>query len=130
MTFVLYEEDPLYYYTVNLEQPSEEGTIESVPFQAGYRNLDQPRIMEIMRQIVAVQEHAKSGNVPEDGISDDKIADEVLGGWRDLVTPDGQDVPFTVENKARLLRKRGVASKIAAGWLESLTLQQEEREGN
>lgn len=130
MSFVLYEEDPLYYRAVQVEQPSLEGEIQEVEFQAGYRNLEQPRILEIMRAIVDKTNQVKAGSVVEDGITDEALADEVLGGWRDLITPDGSELPYTDENKARLLRKRGVATAVAVGWMESLASQQEEREGN
>lgn len=128
--FTLYEEDPLYYCAVSVEQPNQEGVIESFSFDGGFRNLEQPRIKEIMREVVERSKAIGDGDTSEEGLTDETLAAELLGGWRGIVDPTGAEIPYSEDAKDKLLRKRGVAGAIVVAWFESITKKEEDRAGN
>lgn len=130
MSFIFHEEAQSYFHPVKIEQVTADGNRELAQFDGRFRNLDQPRIDEIMRAIVARGQAAEAGQAVDDGFSDQSVAAEVLDGWRDMLTPAGEPVPFTDETKARFLNHRGAAGAVVLAWFESITTKPEVREGN
>lgn len=128
--FTLYDEDPLYFHPVSIEQPNQEGKMEPFTFEAGFRNIEQPRMKEIMRAVVEKGKAIREGDLSDDGVTDESICAEVLGGWRNVVDPSGNDVPFSDEARDKLLRKRGAATAITGAWFDSLNKKEEDRAGN
>jgi hypothetical protein len=130
MPFVLFEEDPSYFHPVNFEQVTAEGERIVATFDGRFRSLDQARTDEIMREVVARGKELEEGRPVEGGITDQSLAMEVLDGWRNLIGPDGAELPFTEASKALFLRKRGAAGAIVSAWFESITNKPEARQGN
>ena len=130
MPFVLFEEDPSYFHPVNFEQVTAEGERIVATFDGRFRSLDQARTDEIMREVVARGKELEEGKSVEGGITDQSLAMEVLDGWRNLIGPDGAELPFTDVTKALFLRKRGAAGAIVSAWFESITNKPEARQGN
>jgi hypothetical protein len=63
----------------------------------------------------------ETGEIPTDDdlLSDEALADEILGGWRTMKSRDGEEIAYTEESRSRFLDCDGIPAAIVTGWYES-----------
>lgn len=121
-------DDDSYYWTLKIAGPVDNG-FEEHEQEVLFNRLGNARTKEIMQMVLETSKRFhESGEVPANGAtSDEKLAAEILGGWRTMKNRAGDEIPYTKDNKARFLDCEGVAAAIVMGWFES---KQSRTEGN
>lgn len=102
-------QSPSYYWTVHFSFPSEKGGFEKANFDCLFKRLTQTRINEIISM-------AGSGE-----ITDAKIAQEIVQGWRGITDSNGEEVPFSQSALDQLLDVPMMATSISSSFIESLS---------
>ena len=73
-----------------------------------------------LAQVMMAYQRAMEANEDLDDLPDDReIADRVLAGWKG-VTNDGEEMPYTEENKALLLNSPAFVSAVVRAYFESI----------
>ena len=114
MAFVLKQKNS-FPWPVSLLLPGDGGRRELSTFKAEFKVLSQSRLNEIGRIARAVEK----GEAPEDEISAQDLAQEMLIGWSDVKDDDGKDVPFSEFALAQLLEIPTAAAQIVRTYYES-----------
>jgi hypothetical protein len=87
-----------------------DGKYQFAEFTATFPNMDQAAIDKLLA----------NDDTGRPTRTDAAVAAEVLLSFEDVMTPDGQSLPFTDENKAALLRGPRVASAVAGTFLAAV----------
>ncbi len=83
--------DSAFWWTVQIAQPTDEGW-KSQPLEVQYRHLTADAFEAFMAEVRAQK------------LGDRAVAERVLLNWRNVVTPDGVVVPYSVDALQQVLR--------------------------
>lgn len=105
--FVL-KQSSSYKWPVKLELPVDGGTFSRYTFDAEFKRLPESRIKDIGKAIDANE------------VTDIDMAREVLLGWQGIQDKDGNEFPFSEQNRETLLDISGVGKAVVISFFESL----------
>jgi len=97
----------LYWRTVTIWQPGEDGSLAEAKFEAQLRYLPD-------REHRAMMDRAAAERLP-----DRDVVPEILASFRGVQAEDGSDLPYSAESLEQLLREPLVASAIVRTYLDS-----------
>ena len=97
-----------YFWPVTYSFPGDNGRTEKATFDAKFKRISQSRIDELKAQFAA------------DEFREIDLVKDVLVGWRGVTDADGQDIPFSISDRDRLLDVPMMAAQIGKAFLESL----------
>lgn len=106
--FVLKQSDS-YSWPVSVRFPVSGGSHQEQKFDGEFIRVTQSRIREIQKQIA------------DEEITDFDLAKSVLIGWKGVQDESGNDLPFSIEHRDRLLEVALVAGSVVAAFFESIT---------
>ena len=99
---------PTYFAAVILAMLNADGELEKHQFEARFNRLGQ-------EDIDALQQQLNAGDLTEA-----QLFDRVLVGWRGIKDADDNDLPFSPENRERLLNVVGMSVAIVNAFTASL----------
>jgi hypothetical protein len=119
-------DDDGYYWTLKIPT-AVDNNVQELEQEVLFNRLGNARTKEIMRLAVEKnRQFQETGEVPtDDAVSDEALADEILGGWRTMKNRAGNEIPYDEATKARFLDREGVATAIVMGWFESKRVRTE-----
>lgn len=97
-----------YFWPVVVNLPANNGSFEKQTFDGEFKRLTDSRLKEIQAKVAAGE------------ITDAEFVREVMVGWKG-VSDEGEDVPFSEGNLARMLEIPGTAGAIITAVIESLS---------
>ena len=119
MAFIL-DEKKTTRWPVTIQTPND-GARKEQKFIAEFAYVKQSRINEIREQfskyVTAVQESKPN----KSGLTDVSVADEVLVGWSEIEDEEGNELPYNLTNKKKLLEHAMMASAVIEAYFTSLT---------
>ncbi len=120
MTMPFFLDDDGYYWTIKFQAPVD-SDVYVLEQEVLFRRLGNARTKEIMRLAVDKSKRFhETGEIPTDDLlSDEALADEILGGWRTMKGRDGEEIAYTEESRSRFLDCDGIPAAIVTGWYES-----------
>lgn len=109
MAFIIKKRDS-YRWTVEHTLEVKDGKPVNISFDAEFRALTKARISEIMAEV-------STGKM-----DDSAFIGEVLVGWHDVRSADGESWPFSVEAVKELCENYpGMEASISSAWVRSVT---------
>ncbi len=112
--FILEDEKKSRWFPVEVELFDDNGRKRTFTFDGELECADQVEVNEFLERA----KDAASGSRRETE-SDVELARRRLLAWKKIQRPDGAELPFTEDNKERLIRQPGVARGITRAWLRA-----------
>jgi hypothetical protein len=120
MTRPFFLDDDGYYWTIRFQAPVD-SDVHVLEQEVFFKRLGNARTKEIMRLAVEKNKHfQETGEMPTDDLlSDEALADEILGGWRTMKSRAGEEIAYTEQSRSRFLDCEGIPAAIVTAWYES-----------
>lgn len=108
-----------YLWPVKFDIADEKGKPKEISFMAEFTRLPQSRIDEVHEEVRQAALASMATDDEEGLITDADLVEEVLVGWRKVMS-DGEALVFDDENKALVLAISGCRFAIVKSWYASL----------
>jgi len=106
-----------YLWPVKVRVPGEKkGKFETFSFFAEFKRVDQDRIKQMLQELRA------QGDAPEGSVelTDRRLLDEVLVGWKDVTDASGKPLEFNDETLDAVLAVGGMEGAFVASWFDAI----------